>query len=142
MKENRFLFLTNEAPLWLLVITSKQISYFAVIDILDAGIDHIIDVLYLLAQQFVVAGVSEPIGDLCVDHLDLLNYRMLQLPNFRWNDGIKAGHYWVVVEDGFLFEVLHLWRDFRDGVLSELDGPDELGDIGPGRLAGGAIDEA
>jgi hypothetical protein len=38
--------------------------------------------------------------------------------------------------------VLHLWRDFRDGVLSELDGPDELGDIGPGRLAGGAIDEA
>lgn len=97
--------------------------------------------LYLLAQQFIVAGVSEPVGDLRVDHLDLLDNRVLQLSNFRGNDGVEAGHYWVVVEDGLLFEVLHFWRDFRDGVLCELDAPNELGDIGPGRLAGGAIDE-
>jgi hypothetical protein len=39
--------------------------------------------LYLLAEQSVVDGVPEPIGNFSVNHLDLLNYCVLQLAYLR-----------------------------------------------------------
>jgi hypothetical protein len=66
----------------------STISNFAVIDILDAGVDDIIDLLHLLAQQFIIAGIPEPIGYLGVDHLDLLDDGMLQLSDLGGDDGV------------------------------------------------------
>ncbi len=42
-------------------------SDFAVIDVFDAGVNHVVDVLHLLAEKLVVASVAEASLDLAID---------------------------------------------------------------------------
>ena len=86
--------------------------------------------------------MDRPLPLVGVDHVDLLDDRMLQLSDLRRDDGFHSRHIWIIVEDGLLLEVLHLWGDFRDGALRELDGPEQLNDVGSGWLAGCTVDES
>ena len=83
-------------------------SDLAVVDVLDAGVDGVVDVLHLLAEQLVVAGVAEAGLDLAVDQLDLLDHRVLQLSQLGRGNRVQPRDVLrVVAEDRLLLELLH-----------------------------------
>ena len=83
-------------------------SDLAVVDVLNARIDEVVDVLHLLAEQLVVASVAEASLDLAIDQLDLLNHSVLQLSQLGRGDGVESRHVLkVIAEDRLLFELLH-----------------------------------
>jgi hypothetical protein len=97
-------------------------------------------VLDLTAQQLVVTCVAESTWHLRVDHLDLLDYCVLELPDFRRSYWIQSRHVGVVVEDCLLLEVLDFGSDFSDCVLRKFYGLHELLQVGLVQLTRGIVD--
>jgi hypothetical protein len=95
-------------------------SNFVVVYVLDAGVEDVVDVLHLLAQQLVIARVAEPSLDFRIDQLNLLDHCVLQLTELgrsSWVQPIIG----IIAEDCLLFKLLHPRPNFFHHSLDRLD---------------------